>query len=120
MKRTIFCVLIFSFAFGCVITAVSPFVFVYETKDAHSQLTTYEKGLPFPYIVETVQIYEDWMWWRWDPKSPRVRYAHTVGYEILVIPLLSSVLSNMVAVAGIIGIILIRAKQSSLRADRTR
>ena len=115
MKRTIFRVLIFSFAFGCVVTAVSPLIFVYESEDVHSQFITYERGLPFPYIIETAQVpvYEqNFVDELCIPPGPR---AYTVGQEILTIPLLSSVLSNTVAVAGIIGILMIRAQKSSVR-----
>jgi len=115
MKRTIVCVLMAAFALGCVVTAVSPFVFFYETEDVHKQLMTYERGLPFPYIIETARVRRDRLMTDWDPS-----YTRTVGYEILAIPLLSSMISNTFAVAGIIGIMLIGAKKSSLRVDRLR
>jgi len=115
MKRTIVCVLMATFALGCVVTAVSPFVFVYETEDVRSLRITYEKGLPFPYIIETVQVEINPIFESIPPSPPRV-----IRQEVLTIPLLSSILSNTVVVAGIIGLLLIRAKQSSMRTDRAR
>jgi len=119
MKRKLFCMLIASFALGCVVTAVSPHVFVYETEDVHKQLMTYEKGLPFPYVIETARVARDGLyadfWWDLDPY-----YTRTVRYEILAVQLLSSVISNTFAVAGIIGIIFIGEKKSSLKVYRLR
>ena len=109
MKRTIICVLMAAFALGCVITAVSPFIFVYETEDVRSLRIMYEKGLPFPYIIETVQVEINPIFESIPPSPPRV-----IRHEVLTIPLLSSIMSNTVAVAGIIGVLLIGAQKSSV------
>jgi hypothetical protein len=114
--------LLVSILLGCLVTIYSSRLFVIQTENVHSQLITYERGLPFPYLIETALVRRGRLraegWWPPDPYYPHPTY--TMGYEILTIPLLSSVLSNTVAVAGIIGILLIRAKQSSLKADRVR
>jgi len=111
-------VLLVSILLGCLVTIYSSRLFVIETENVHNLLITYERGLPFPYIIETAKVdLHPPLTLPLDPPPPR---AYTVGYEVLAIPLLSSVLSNTVAVAGVIGLILIRAKKSSLKADRLR
>lgn len=113
-------ILLVSVLLGCLVTICSSRLFVIQTENMHSQLITYEKGLPFPYIIETARVRLST--WEYIPKMrpPLYPYEQTVGYEVLTIPLLSSVLSNTVAVAGIIGIILIGEKKSNLRGYRLR
>ena len=114
-------ILLVSILVGCLVTICSSRLFVIQTENVHNKLITYEKGVPFPYIIETVEV-RLLTWWEYNSKMrpPLYPYEQTVGYEVLAIPLLSSVLSNTVAVAGVIGIILIRAKKSNLRADGFR
>jgi len=112
-------ILLVSILLGCLITIYSSRLFVIQTENVHNLLITYERGLPFPYVIETTQVHRGFLYVY---KPYRYPYYHerTVGYEILTIPLLSSMISNTFAVAGIIGIILIGAKKSSLKADRLR
>jgi hypothetical protein len=114
-------ILLASVLLGCLITIYSSRLFVIQTENVHKQLITYEKGFPFPYIIETARVNRETLQWRvrWDPALFGY-YTYIVGYEILAIPLLSSIISNTFAVAGIIGIIVIGEKKSSLRGYRLR